>query len=165
MNELRGGAEVDETRNPSCIFCRIIGGDETVSIIYEDEEVVAFLDIQPLYPGHVLVVPKPHYKNLFYVPEALAARTFATARRILPGLRNATGCRAINLFSPNGADGGQDVFHFHLHLIPVPEGQPFPLQLPSESTAVPTRSQLDVMAARISQCLQEQPQATQPVPG
>lgn len=144
---------MDASKNPSCVFCRIIGGDETVSVIFEDEEVIAFLDVQPLYPGHVLVLPKPHHKDLFHVPEPLAARTFAAARRILPGLREATGCRAVNLFSPNGADGGQDVFHFHLHLIPVPEGTPFPLQLPDPSANVPSRSQLDVMAARISQCI------------
>ena len=146
---------MDPNENPSCIFCRIIGGDEMVSIIYEDDQVLAFLDIHPLHRGHVLVVPKRHYKNLFYVPEDLAARVFATARRILPGLRRATGSRAINLFSPNGADGGQDVFHFHLHLIPVPVGEPFPLQLPNASAPVPTRSELDVMAARINQCIQE----------
>lgn len=146
---------MDPNKNPGCVFCRIIGGDETVSIIYEDEEVIAFLDVQPLHRGHVLVLPKEHYKNLFYVPEELAARTFATARRILPGLREATGSRAINLFSPNGADGGQDVFHFHLHLIPVPEGEPFPLQLPDPSAVVPVRSELDMMAARVSQCIQK----------
>jgi histidine triad (HIT) family protein len=143
-------------QDPSCVFCRIIGGGEMVSVIYEDAEVIAFLDIQPLYPGHVLVLPKAHYKNLFYVPEALAARTFGTARRILPGLRKATGCRAVNLFSPNGAHGGQDVFHFHLHLIPVPEGEPFPLQLPNAAAMVPTRSQLDVMATRIGRCIHEE---------
>lgn len=144
---------MDPNQNPNCVFCRIIGGDETVSVIYEDEEVIAFLDIQPLYAGHTLVLPKAHYKNLFYVPEELAARTFATARRILPGLRKATGCRAVNLFSPNGAHGGQNVFHFHLHLIPVPEGQPFPLQLPSADSEAPSRSQLGVMAARVGQCI------------
>jgi histidine triad (HIT) family protein len=147
---------VDPNDNPNCIFCRIIGGDEMVSLIHEDEEIIAFLDIQPLYSGHVLVVPKQHFKNLFYVPEDLAARTFATARRILPGLRKATGCRAVNLFSPNGAHGGQDVFHFHLHLIPVPEDQPFPLQLPNPGAPVPSRSQLDVMAVRIGRCIQEE---------
>lgn len=147
---------MDPNENPSCVYCRIIGGDEMVSLIHEDEDVIAFMDIQPLFPGHVLVVPKEHYKNLFYVPEKLAARTFATARRILPGLRRATGCRAINLFSPNGADGGQDVFHFHLHLIPVPEGEPFPLQLPDPGAMVPSRSQLDVMAARVGRCIQDE---------
>jgi histidine triad (HIT) family protein len=147
---------MDPNDNPTCVFCRIIGGDEMVSVIYEDESVLAFLDIQPLHPGHVIVAPKAHHKNLFYVPEDLAAQTFATARRILPGLRKATECRAVNLFSPNGADGGQDVFHFHLHLIPVPHGAPFPLQLPDPGAAVPTRSQLDVMAARVSQCIHEE---------
>jgi histidine triad (HIT) family protein len=153
---------LDPNENPNCVFCRIIGGDEMVSIIHEDEEIVAFLDIQPLYPGHVVVIPKEHHKNLFYVPEELAARAFAVARRILPGLREATGCRAVNLFSPNGAAGGQDVFHFHLHLIPVPQGEPFPLQLPDSSAAVPSRSQLDVMAARIGHCIQEQRMTIEP---
>lgn len=145
---------MDPDQNESCVFCRIVGGEEMVSIIYEDDEIIAFLDIQPLHRGHVLVLPKRHFKNLFYVPENLAARTFATARRILPGLRKATGSRAINLFSPNGAHGGQDVFHFHLHLIPVPEGEPFPLQLPDPGAAVPSRSELDVMATRITRCIQ-----------
>jgi histidine triad (HIT) family protein len=147
---------VDPNQNPNCIYCRIIGGDEMVSVIHEDEEIIAFLDIQPLHPGHVLVVPKEHFKNLFYVPEELAARTFATARRLLPGLRRATGCRAVNLFSPNGAHGGQDVFHFHLHLIPVPEDTPFPLQLPHPTAQFPSRSELDVMAARIGQSIHEE---------
>lgn len=151
---------MDPNQIPNCVFCRIIGGDEMVSVIFEDGDVIAFLDIQPLHRGHVLVLPKRHYKNLFYVPEELAARTFATARRILPGLRMATGSRAINLFSPNGADGGQDVFHFHLHLIPVPVGAPFPLQLPDPSAPVPSRSELDVMAARINQCIHETATAT-----
>ena len=150
--------------NPTCVFCRIIGGDEMVSVIHEDDEIIAFLDIQPLHPGHVLVVPKAHYKNLFYVPEALAARTYAVARRILPGLRRATGCRAVNLFSPNGSDGGQDVFHFHVHLIPVPEGAPFPLQLPDPGAEVPSRSQLDVMATHVMRCIHDEVGAAEPKP-
>ncbi|HET7232416.1 MAG TPA: HIT domain-containing protein [Longimicrobium sp.] len=146
----------DPNDNPTCVFCRIIGGDEMVSVIHEDDEIIAFLDIQPLHPGHVLVVPKQHYKNLFYVPEELAARTFAVARRIMPGLRKATRCRAVNLFSPNGSDGGQDVFHFHVHLIPVPHGAPFPLQLPDPSAEVPSRSQLDVMATHVMRCIHDE---------
>ena len=68
----------------------------------------------------------------------------------------ATQCRAVNLFSPNGTDGGQDVFHFHLHLIPVPHGAPFPLQLPDPSAEVPSRSQLDVMATHITRCVHDE---------
>jgi histidine triad (HIT) family protein len=147
---------VDPNQNPNCVFCRIIGGDEMVSVIHEDEEIIAFLDIQPLHRGHVLVVPKEHYKNLFYVPEELATRTFAVAKRILPGLRKATGCRAVNIFSPNGADGGQDVFHFHVHLIPVPKDAPFPLQLPDPNAEEHTRSQLHVMATHITRCVHDE---------
>jgi len=154
----------DPNENPTCVFCRIIGGDEMVSIIHEDDDVVAFLDVQPLFPGHVLVMPKAHYKNLFYVPEELVARTFAVARRILPGLRVATRCRAVNLFSPNGSDGGQDVFHFHVHLIPVPHGAPFPLQLPDPGAEVPSRSQLDVMATHVMRCIHDTPDDGEPVP-
>lgn len=139
-----------------CVFCRLLGGAEAVSIIHEDEEVVAFLDVQPLFPGHLLVVPRAHYPSLFEVPEALAARTMALARRLVPGLRRATGSRAVNLFSANGADGGQDVFHFHLHLIPVPQDRAFPLQLPDPDAEVPSRSELDVWAARIGHCLHEE---------
>lgn len=146
---------MDPNQNPTCVFCRIIGGDEMVSVIHEDEEIIAFLDIQPLHRGHVLVVPKEHHKNLFYVPEELATRTFAVAKRLLPGLRKATGCRAVNIFSPNGADGGQDVFHFHVHLIPVPHGAPFPLQLPDPNAEVPSRSELDVMATHIMRCVHD----------
>jgi histidine triad (HIT) family protein len=152
---------MDPNQNPGCIFCRIIGGDEMVSIIHEDEEIIAFLDIQPLHRGHVLVVPKDALQEpLLRARGAGWPRTFAAARRIMPGLRKATDCRAVNLFSPNGADGGQDVFHFHLHLIPVPEGAPFPLQLPDPSAEVPTRSHLDVMAARIGQCIHEEEAAS-----
>ena len=93
-----------------CLFCRIAAGEIPAQTVLETDSVIAFADIAPAAPVHVLVVPKEHYKNLFYVPEELATRTFAVAKRILPGLRKATGCRAVNLFSPNGADGGQDVF-------------------------------------------------------
>lgn len=153
----------DPNQNPDCIFCCVIGGAEQVSVIHEDEEVIAFLDIQPLHRGHVIVAPKAHYKNLFYVPEELVAHTFTTARRIMPGLRKATGCRAVNIFSPNGTAGGQDVYHFHVHLIPVPEGAPFPLQLPDPSAEVPSRSELDVMAVRIGRCIHEELAAEQRV--
>jgi hypothetical protein len=87
------GGVADPNQNPTCVFCRIIGGDETVSIIHEDEEVIAFLDVQPLHRGHVLVVPKAHYKNLFYVPESWrrapspwpSASFRAAARHGVPG--------------------------------------------------------------------------------
>lgn len=138
-----------------CIFCRIIGGEEMVSVVHEDERTIAFLDIQPMSRGHLLIVTKDHYETLFDLPEDLAAHCLAVARRIAPGLQKAMGAHALNVFSANGRAGGQDVMHFHLHLIPVCEGEPFALQLPVPDAPIPSRSELDITAARISRAIQE----------
>src|SRR5688572_6379629 len=139
----------------SCVFCRIIGGEEMVSVVHEDDRVIAFLDIQPMSRGHTLVVSKHHYPTLFDLPEDLAAHCLSVARRIGPGLQRAMAADAVNLFSANGRAGGQDVLHFHLHLIPVRQDQPFALQLPMEDAPIPMRSELDITAARISRAIQD----------
>lgn len=140
----------------SCIFCRIIGGEEMVSIVYEDRQAIAFLDVQPVSRGHTLVVSKEHYETLFDVPEDLLTHCMAVAKRIAPGLRRAVGAEAINVFSANGKAGGQDVPHFHMHLIPIREGEPFALQLPLEDAPIPQRAELDITAARIGRAIQEE---------
>ncbi len=147
--------------NEHCVFCRIIAGEETVSIVHEDDRAVAFMDIQPASPGHVLVVSREHHADLFDTPQDLAAHCLAVAQELAPGIRRATGAAAINLFSANGRAGGQDVLHFHLHLIPVREGEVFDLQLPKEDAPVPSRSQLNVMAARIGRAAQSSADPTQ----
>jgi histidine triad (HIT) family protein len=141
--------------NEHCVFCRIIAGEETVSIVYEDPDTLAFMDIQPASPGHVLVVSREHYADLFEVPDTVAAHCLTVARQLAPGIKKATGAAALNLFRANGRAGGQDVEHFHLHLIPVREGEHFDLQLPRPGAPVPSRSQLDVMAARIGRAVQQ----------
>ena len=139
----------------SCIFCRIIGGEEMVSLVHEDDLTLAFMDIQPMSKGHVLIASRDHYPTLFDLPDNVAERCLSLARQIGEGLRHATGANAVNLFSANGRAGGQDVPHFHLHMIPVREGEPFALQLPMADAAIPSRSELDVWAARISKAIQE----------
>lgn len=139
----------------SCVFCRIIGGEEKVSLVHEDDRTLAFMDIQPMSPGHVLVVSRDHHPTLFDLPDELAAHMLAVAKRIGEGVKKATGAAAINLFSANGRAGGQDVPHFHLHLIPVLEGEPFLLQLPLPDAPIPSRSALDVWAARVGRAIQE----------
>lgn len=140
--------------NEHCVFCRIIAGEETVSIVHEDDMALAFMDIQPASPGHVLVVSREHHADLFDVPQDVAAHCLKVAQELAPGIRTATGAAAVNLFSANGRAGGQDVLHFHLHLIPVREGESFDLQLPKPDAPVPSRSQLNVMAARIGRAVQ-----------
>ncbi len=139
----------------SCVFCRIIAGEEMVSIVHEDDRAIAFMDISPLGPGHALVVSRHHHATVLDMPEELAAHCMVVARRIAEGVRAATGAEAVNLFSANGRAGGQDVPHFHLHVIPVHEGDDFPLQLPARDGPLQSRSQLDVMAARIGRAIQQ----------
>jgi hypothetical protein len=88
---------------PHCIFCRIIGGEEMVSLVHEDDRTLAFLDIQPMSKGHTLIVTKDHYETLFDLPEDLAAHCLAVARRIAPGIKRAMKAQAINIFSANGS--------------------------------------------------------------
>lgn len=140
--------------NEQCVFCRIIAGEETVSIVYEDAHTLAFMDIHPASPGHVLVVSRGHHTDLFDTPDDTAVHCLRVAKRLAPGIRQATGAQAVNLFSPNGRAGGQDVLHFHMHLIPVRENQEFELQLPRKEALVPSRSALNVMAARIGRAIQ-----------
>jgi len=139
----------------SCVFCRIIGGEEMVSIVHEDDRAVAFMDIQPWGPGHTLVVSREHYPTLFDAPDDLASHCLTVAKRIAPAIQRATGAESINVFAANGRAGGQDVPHFHLHLIPVRAGEEFALQLPAPDAVTPTRSELDIMAARISRAIQD----------
>ena len=111
--------------------------------------------MQPASHGHTLVVSKAHYETLFDLPEDLLMHCMAVAKRIAPGLRGAVGAQAINVFSANGRAGGQDVPHFHLHLIPIREGEPFALQLPPDDAPIPQRAELDITAARIGRAIQE----------
>ncbi|HUH14143.1 MAG TPA: HIT family protein [Longimicrobiales bacterium] len=140
----------------SCVFCRIIAGEEMVSLVHEDEHALAFMDIQPLTRGHLLVVSRAHHPTLFDLPPELASHCLDVARRLAAALPAAVGAEAVNVFCANGRAGGQDVPHFHLHLIPVREGDDFPLQLPPPDARGPSRSALDVRAARVGRGVQEQ---------
>ncbi len=102
-----------------CIFCRVIEGSLPSSIIYEDEQAVAFMDIMPINPGHVLVVPRKHFVELSELDEDTGAHLFRIAMRVEKALR-ASGlqCEGTNLLQNNGREAWQEVMHVHLHVIP-----------------------------------------------
>ena len=102
----------------SSIFSKIIAKEIPAHFVYEDDLVVAFLDISQATKGHTLVVPKAEYKDIFSVPEDLAAHTFKVAVRIANALKVAFEPKGLNVISNNGETSGQTVFHFHLHLLP-----------------------------------------------
>jgi histidine triad (HIT) family protein len=132
-----------------CIFCDIIRGAAEVSVCYEDATAIAFMDIQPVNPGHVLVVPRGHYEMLQDVPADVGQHLFDVSRRLLPVVQQAAGADDMNIIVNSGAAAGQNVFHFHIHLIPRRVGDGFDVPLPFPGSEMPNRERLDAMAARI----------------
>lgn len=126
-----------------------------MSICYEDADSLAFLDIQPVNPGHVLVVPKEHFTEVQDMPRDLAAHLFEVALHLLPAVQKAAGAPDINVIVNSGAAAGQDVMHYHIHLVPRREGDGFDISLPFEASLMPNRQQLDGMAARIGSLIRD----------
>lgn len=145
-----------------CIFCELIHGGGEVSICYEDGESIAFMDIQPVNPGHVLVVPRDHYESLNDVPPELAMHLFDVALRLGPIVRRLTGSDDLNIVVNSGEAAGQNVFHYHVHLIPRRADDGFDVPLPFGASPMPDRTFLDAMAARIIAELRDPARSTRP---
>ena len=102
----------------NCIFCRIVKGEIPAAKVYEDELVLAFLDIAPINFGHVLVIPKEHHESSSTIPEATAGRMFRIGSRIGIALKRKLDYDAFNLHLADGTAAGQVVMHAHLHVVP-----------------------------------------------
>jgi histidine triad (HIT) family protein len=100
------------------LFTQIIDGEIPSYTVYEDDTTYAFLDVNPLAPGHTLVVPKEPYERLDDMPADLAGDVFSTATKIAPAIEAAVDASATTLAINNGEDAGQEVPHVHLHIIP-----------------------------------------------
>lgn len=102
-----------------CIFCKIIKNEIPSRKVYEDDEVVAFLDLTQVTKGHTLVVPKKHVADIYGYDDELAARTFSRIPKIAKGLRDSDpAIKGLNIVNNNGELAYQSVFHSHVHLIP-----------------------------------------------
>lgn len=101
-----------------CIFCRIVKGELPCTKVYEDDAVLAFMDIGPIIKGHVLVIPKAHYATLPEVPAELAARVMVVVQKVATALMSALSADGVNVHQSNGACAGQVVPHVHFHVIP-----------------------------------------------
>ncbi len=101
-----------------CIFCKIIHGDIPAAKVYENEHVLAFLDISQVTKGHTLVIPKIHKENLFELTPEIAKNLFEAVPVIANALKAEFNPVGLNAVNNNGEQAGQSVFHFHLHLIP-----------------------------------------------
>jgi len=102
-----------------CIFCDIISGLAPASFVHQDDLCVAFMDIHPINPGHVLVVPHRHIAQLTELDDLSSSRLMQVAQKVDAALRS-TGlkCEGVNLFLADGRAAGQEVMHVHLHVFP-----------------------------------------------
>ncbi len=102
----------------ACVFCKIIEGTIPSVKVYEDEHVLAFMDIVPVTKGHVLLIPKTHRENIYDLTAEEAAQLFSVVPKIANALKEEFKPAGMNLLQNNGAYAGQAVFHSHLHFIP-----------------------------------------------
>ena len=102
----------------NCIFCKLANGVFPTNSIYEDEDFNVILDISPATKGHAIILPKEHYKNIYELPEDLAAKAMVLAKKMATHMTEKLYCDGFNLVQNNHEVAGQTVFHFHIHLIP-----------------------------------------------
>ena len=134
----------------SCIFCKIVNKQASSSIIYDDSAVLAFLDIRPLTEGHVLVIPKEHYVDVFDVPSDLLCRVQEVVKQVALAVKKATDADGISIIQQNGKAAGQDIFHLHVHVVPRFNDQKLPA---FADLKMVEREKLDQSALKIKQHL------------
>ena len=138
-----------------CTFCDLIHGAGDVSICYEDEHAIAFMDIQPVNTGHVLVVQRKHYEKFEEVPVELGMHLFRVTTKLVPAVKQVSRAEGVNVVVNSGSAAGQDEPHYHIHVIPRNEGDGFDIPLPFQGSEMPERTQLDAAAVRIMTALRD----------
>lgn len=142
------------TTTRDCVICKLLSGELEVSMVHKDDSCSAFMDIQPVNTGHVLVVPNRHAPYLSDLTEVEGAQIFRVAHRVAAVLRNGVvRCEGVNFFLADGVAAGQEVFHVHLHVFPRFAGDGFRLVLPPNYEQRPPRSELDDLAEKIRSAL------------
>ncbi len=101
-----------------CIFCKIIAQEIPSTVVYEDDDVLVFMDIAPIIKGHALVVPKKHYDPVTETPDDVLAKLHSIAKRVAQAQMNGLGADGVNIMQNNGTAAGQEVAHIHVHVIP-----------------------------------------------
>lgn len=135
-----------------CVFCAIARGELPCYRVFEDDNVVAFLDIHPVTAGHTLVVPKVHMATLFDLSDDLAGPLLKAVRDMARAVRRAYGASGINILQANGQAAGQTVHHLHVHVVARHEGDGLRLHIPSGPEAA-DREAMAAEARRIAAAL------------
>ena len=132
-----------------CVFCQIVAGEAEASFVNETERAVAFMDIQPITVGHVLVAPRRHASSLEELEPEDGSELFRMGQRAAAALRGSSlRCEGVNFFLADGTAAGQDVFHVHLHVFPRFDEDGFGLRLPRDFVIRP-RGELEAAASAL----------------
>ena len=143
----------EDTAPAECVFCAIAAGQEQASVVYEDDTVVAFMDLNPVTNGHLLVVPRKHAVGLEDLDAATSAHVWSVGHELARALRRSNRhCEGINILLCDGEAAFQTVFHFHLHVIPRYAGDGWTIKPSPKARA---RSLLDRDAAAIRAAIVE----------
>jgi histidine triad (HIT) family protein len=149
---MRGNDTMTEQSTSNCIFCKIAGGEIPASIVAETDTALAMMDIQPVNPGHVLVIPKSHATYLADLDAEIGGDVFQLAMRVASGLRKSgVRCEGVSFYLADGKVAGQEVFHVHLHVIPRFEGDGFGVHYGQKYGEHPAREEL----ARVAQSIKD----------
>lgn len=108
-----------------CVFCKIVSGELPSHKVYENSDVLVFLDINPVNKGHSLVIPKKHYDNIYETPEDTLANMITVAKIVSRGLKAGLKAEGVNVTMNNDSMAGQIIFHSHIHVIPRFQGDGF----------------------------------------
>jgi histidine triad (HIT) family protein len=104
--------------DPDCIFCKIVAGELPCFKLHEDEDTLAFMDINPLNDGHALVIAKGHHVNLFETPDEALAAVASVVKRVAQAVQEVLAPDGLNVLQANGPAAGQSVYHYHVHVLP-----------------------------------------------
>jgi histidine triad (HIT) family protein len=129
-----------------CIFCQLIAGRLPASKVYEDDQVLAFMDAGQVNPGHVIVAVKPHVATIYDLSPELAAAVFTAAVKIARALKASMRAEGLTLLQANEKAGGQTVAHFHIHVLPRHFDDGVAFTWPVKH---PPREELERLAARV----------------
>ncbi|MDR1873339.1 MAG: HIT domain-containing protein [Deltaproteobacteria bacterium] len=122
-----------------CVFCDIVNGRIPSIRVYEDADFIALMDINPLTPGHLLIITRDHYGATLDVPDHILAKALPLAKKIAEAVLLGVGSPAFNILINNGPEAGQAVSHWHLHVVPRqnPQELPLPGGAPADLTKLP----------------------------
>jgi len=135
---------------PECVFCGIIRGKVPCVKVFEDENLVAFMDYKPITKGHILIAPKRHTELLTELEDNLAGDMIVLAKKVGKALKKSKlNCHAVNYIMSDGAEAGQRIFHVHMHVIPRYRGDGFGLRMPERDDEEADVKKLERTAAKI----------------